>query len=82
MNTFNYSATLARTLSRVTRTAAVTAWESPGEMLSYAVERLLEWQERANQRYALRELDDHLLKDIGISRADAAREAGKPFWKV
>lgn len=51
-------------------------------MLSYAVERLLEWQERANQRYALRELDDHLLKDIGISRADAAREAGKPFWKV
>lgn len=36
--------------------------------------------ERRRSRLALRELDDHFLKDIGISRADAEREARRPFW--
>ena len=36
--------------------------------------------ERRRSRQALRELDDHLLKDIGLSRADAEREARRPFW--
>jgi len=38
------------------------------------------WQERAEQRQALRELGDHMLKDIGVSHADAHKEAHKPFW--
>lgn len=38
------------------------------------------WQERAEQRHALRELGDHMLKDIGVSHADAYKEARKPFW--
>jgi uncharacterized protein YjiS (DUF1127 family) len=25
---------------------------------------------------------DRMLKDVGISRADAVREAGKPFWRA
>jgi len=37
--------------------------------------------ERWNQRQDLRALDDHLLRDIGITREQARREAGKPFWK-
>ena len=41
---------------------------------------LLRWQELAHERYALMELDDRLLKDIGLSRADAVREARRPFW--
>lgn len=45
------------------------------------VDILLEWHERARQRQALRVLSDHMLEDIGISRADAEREAGKPFWE-
>ncbi|HSS65120.1 MAG TPA: DUF1127 domain-containing protein [Gammaproteobacteria bacterium] len=40
------------------------------------------WHERARQRRALAVLPDELLKDIGVSRADAMREAGKPFWKA
>lgn len=36
---------------------------------------------RSRQRQALRDLDDHLLADIGISRATAIREAEKQFWQ-
>jgi uncharacterized protein YjiS (DUF1127 family) len=36
--------------------------------------------ERWRQRRALEDLDDHLLKDIGISRAEALTEAGRYFW--
>jgi len=45
-----------------------------------ALEIIMIWQERAEQRCALKELDTRQLKDIGISRADAVREAHKPFW--
>lgn len=41
---------------------------------------LEQWRERARQRRAMLALDDHLLRDIGISRADVEREASKPFW--
>ncbi len=46
------------------------------------LETLLVWQERDRQRRHLAALDDRLLRDIGISRADAAREAAIPFWRV
>ena len=42
------------------------------------------WLARSRQRRHLRELaewDDHLLKDIGVSREAALREAAKPFWR-
>ena len=38
------------------------------------------WQVRARQRRDLLDLDDRLLRDIGINRAVAEREASKPFW--
>jgi uncharacterized protein YjiS (DUF1127 family) len=31
-------------------------------------------------RHRLGELDDHLLKDIGLSRTQAGREATRPSW--
>lgn len=43
---------------------------------------LLLWQARATQRHHLAQLDDSMLKDIGVSRIDAAREAAKPFWRA
>jgi len=46
----------------------------------WLLEAVLVWQERSNQRHLLRSLPDAALKDIGISRLDAEREAGKPFW--
>ncbi len=36
---------------------------------------------RAGQRRALRDLDERLLRDIGVSRTQAIHEATKPFWK-
>ena len=39
------------------------------------------WQERARGRQQLREFDDHMLLDIGITRLQAEAEATKPFWR-
>ena len=36
--------------------------------------------ERRRSRLALMELSDTQLKDIGISRSEAFREANRPFW--
>jgi uncharacterized protein YjiS (DUF1127 family) len=38
------------------------------------------WQDRAEQRHALGELSEYMLKDIGVSHADAYKEIRKPFW--
>jgi uncharacterized protein YjiS (DUF1127 family) len=38
-------------------------------------------RERWRQRQDLRELDDRLLRDIGITREQARREANKSFWR-
>ena len=35
---------------------------------------------RWRQRRALADLPDHLLRDIGVTREQAAREASRPFW--
>ena len=47
-----------------------------------AIELVLGWQEVARQRRALLKLDERLLKDIGITRADAEHEASRPFWDL
>ena len=39
------------------------------------------WLERARQRRQLAELSDHMLRDIGVTRADAWAETDKPFWR-
>jgi len=41
---------------------------------------VLEWQERACQRRHLSQLDERMLQDIGVTRADVSRETAKPFW--
>ncbi|MCE3250458.1 MAG: putative conserved small protein [Geminicoccaceae bacterium] len=48
--------------------------------LSWVILAVLRWQELARQRRALAALSDHMLKDLGLTRVDALREAGRPFW--
>jgi uncharacterized protein YjiS (DUF1127 family) len=38
------------------------------------------WRERARSRQQLRELSDHMLRDIGLRREDLGYEFPKPFW--
>ncbi len=52
-----------------------------GHWLTTLFDRFATWSERRRQRRALEALPDHLLSDIGISRADAEQEAHKPFWQ-
>ena len=40
------------------------------------------WQERAQARRQLAELDDHLLRDIGVDRDSLRHEIDKPFWRA
>jgi uncharacterized protein YjiS (DUF1127 family) len=52
----------------------------PAKVLERAFDRLATWQQRAYERRQLRMLDDHMLHDVGLSRADVESEARKPFW--
>ena len=40
------------------------------------------WQERAAGRRVLANLDDHLLRDIGLTRETVLRDRMKPFWRA
>ena len=39
------------------------------------------WSQRRRSRIDLSLLDDHMLRDIGLSPKDAARESSKWFWR-
>ncbi len=39
------------------------------------------WNSRRQTRKTLAVLSDHELKDVGLSRDLAIREAAKPFWR-
>jgi uncharacterized protein YjiS (DUF1127 family) len=52
------------------------------ELISHAWAALARMQQRRRERRQLAELDERLLRDIGVERADALREARKPFWRA
>ncbi|GGC01615.1 hypothetical protein GCM10011352_29720 [Marinobacterium zhoushanense] len=49
--------------------------------LKRLLKRIGEWRQRHRQRDQLMALSPWMLKDIGISRADAVHEGSKPFWR-
>ncbi len=44
------------------------------------LETLRRWRRVARERHLLEELDDRMLRDIGLAREDARREAARPYW--
>ena len=64
----------ARRLSRVLRMlgAMIDKWQR--QQLWFELEK-------ARQRGLLKDLEDWQLRDLGLTREQAEREARKPFWK-
>jgi uncharacterized protein YjiS (DUF1127 family) len=54
--------------------------ELRGALFRRALQRLALWLRRHQTRRVLHELDTHMLRDIGLTRRQAEREAAKPFW--
>ena len=49
-------------------------WTAAGRLLNV-------WYRRHRDRRLLRGLEERMLKDIGLTRLDAEREAAKFFWE-
>ena len=56
-------------------------WQSIHSILARSRETLRLWQQRHQGRRALLHLDERMLRDIGLNRMEAYREAHKPFWR-
>ena len=46
-----------------------------------ALNTLSIWGARSRERQQLSELNDHMLEDIGLTRAQVTVEVGKYFWQ-
>ncbi|HEV2185969.1 MAG TPA: DUF1127 domain-containing protein [Stellaceae bacterium] len=53
----------------------------PAELFHAALALIRQWRERARQRRQLARLDVRMLRDIGLTAAEAERECEKPFWR-
>jgi uncharacterized protein YjiS (DUF1127 family) len=51
-------------------------------VINALIKRLALYRARRRSRRALLALSDDLLKDIGLSRAQAIAEGAKPFWQA
>ncbi len=69
----SYSTSIGEPAHAIPRTAAVKT------LLAGWIDGIGRWLERRRQWQALRELDDRLLADVGISAEDAFRTAGGPL---
>jgi uncharacterized protein YjiS (DUF1127 family) len=65
-----------------TTSAAPGRARGAGLRLRHSLDTLRLWRERVRGRQQLRTFDDHLLRDIGITRLQAEAEAHKPFWRA
>jgi uncharacterized protein YjiS (DUF1127 family) len=52
-----------------------------GDAWDHVAAGLGEWRRRSRERAELGALDDRMLKDIGLTRADAEFLSNKPFWR-
>jgi len=52
------------------------------DVLAAVIEQVLVWHERVRQRRQLQSLSDHMLRDLGLGRADVEAESSKPFWRL
>jgi uncharacterized protein YjiS (DUF1127 family) len=58
-----------------------TALDDLSDAAQSVVATLRAWRQRLRERDQLARLDDRMLSDIGLTRADAEYLASKPFWR-
>ena len=58
------------------------ARQTPASIFVRLVDLYFDWRERGRQRRHLAMLDQHMLRDIGLSSADVEHEVRKPFWRI
>lgn len=72
-------------LPQMPSSALAHATHSLRDLLLQAIQAtyatLVRWNDRQMQRNYLNELDERLLRDMGLSRRDVRQEALKPFWR-
>ena len=56
--------------------------ELAGGLAVHCAVKVIVWQERARERNRLASMDDFMLRDIGLSRSQVARETSKAFWQA
>jgi uncharacterized protein YjiS (DUF1127 family) len=59
------------------RQTIAAAWASLGRL----AELISTWRQRSAERRHLHGLNEYMLKDLGISRADVDRETSKRYWQ-
>jgi len=52
-----------------------------GRLLARAVATFREWQRRSHDRAAVARFDERMLRDIGLTSAEAEFIINKPFWR-
>ena len=60
---------------RTIRRTVAAAWASLGRLAAL----ISSWRQRSAERRHLHRLNDYMLKDLGISRADVYRETSKRY---
>ncbi len=50
------------------------------EILIWAAARIARWSQRSRTRHHLKDLPPHVLRDVGLTRAQAEAESMKRFW--
>jgi uncharacterized protein YjiS (DUF1127 family) len=84
MNAQNCTHTMSSRAHAALALVLALAWfalDRLGHGAGRVAEGALIWLERARQRRQLAQLSDHMLRDIGLTRADAWAESEKPFWR-
>jgi uncharacterized protein YjiS (DUF1127 family) len=54
---------------------------APVRFVGRLMQAIYRARQRSRQRRALSGLNDAMLRDLGLSRGDVAREVEKPFWR-
>ena len=66
---------------RACRVCGPVAWAWLNHCVGWVLRTVSVWQKRRRYRAYLAIMDERDLRDIGLCRLDAEREANRPFWK-